>query len=222
MIKKLLDKEIIGVIYITSLTILALVWGFSLIPSPQSEKSFVYDHKRIIDLGQINDTISDYDQNNGTLPQTLNQLTYNADDSTSPLNKVDPQTNASYGYIVTDSTDYKLCATFSTNSSNDDMSAYDDASGDYANFISQFAHPAGYYCFSENVSGNSPSVSPTTYCIGDDCQISPSPTVFPVRPPCGVYEPGNSNNSACPMIKLNTSPAVYNSNANNSPAGGAN
>jgi hypothetical protein len=229
MIEKLHNKESFGIIYITVLTVVALVWGFSIIPSRQSEQSLVYDHKRIIDLGEINDTISDYYQNNNYLPQTLGQLTTNSDDATSPLNKFDPQTKAPYGYIVVDQTDYKLCAGFSSNSANDDPGAYDDANGDYDNFISQFAHPAGYYCFSENVSANSASVSPSPTCLGD-CGTTPTPTPSPViiyRSPCGppYRTEGISGNIACPMIPGNPSHVIYNGNAaeetpTTSPVGG--
>jgi hypothetical protein len=224
MIEKLYNKETLGILYITILTIVALVWGFHLIPSPKSEQAFVYDHKRIIDLGEINDTINDYYQNNGNLPQTLDQLNYNIDDSTTSLNKIDPQTQTPYNYTIVDQSDYKLCATFSTNSANDQANAYDDANGDYSNFIGQFEHPAGYYCFNENVSGNSVSVSPSPTCLGN-CQTSPTPIVVPFRPPCGPPVDFGTAHIACPMLRVNPSPAIYNGNADgsqgNSPAQGS-
>jgi hypothetical protein len=205
MIENLNKKDKFALVYITVLTIIAVWYGFSLIPSRTATMSMVYDHKRIIDLGEISDTIDDYYGNTGKLPATLGQLNYNADDTT-PLNKIDPETKQPYRYIITSSTTYKLCATFATNSSKDDPNAYDDANEDYASFIDDFAHPAGYYCFNENESGDSSgSFAPSPACLGD-CQ-SPAPTV-PIIRPCR----SNNGVTMCPMIRVNPLPTVYNSN----------
>jgi len=191
-------KDTFALLYLTVLSAVALVYGFTIIPSPTTIQKIIADHKRIIDLGSIQTTVDDYYSNNGVLPQSLNDLNYNANDATTPLQKNDPQTKQQYEYTQTSPTDYRLCATFSTDSSNDDLGAYDDANNDYASFISQFSHPAGHYCFDEyddpssinnnSNNGNATDITtPTPMCEGNNCPVYPSdgsPTPVPM--------PGNS------------------------------
>lgn len=175
MIKNLRKKETLAIIYMTLLAGLALVWGFSIIPFPGRENGIINDHKRVIDLANIQNSIDSYYTTNNHLPQTLSTLG-NSSDYGTPLETTDPQTNQEYGYIITSPNTYNLCATFSTSSSQDDPNAYDDSSGDYASYSDQFKHPSGYYCFSEYDSNNSdndtisPSPIPSYTCIGDGCQ----------------------------------------------------
>jgi len=176
-------KDIIAVMYITILTIVAVVYGFNIIPSPSKEKLMVADHKRVIDLGTIQAAIDDYYQNNSMLPQSLNELTYNANDPSTPLNKVDPQTHQPYEYFITSPTSYQLCALFLTNSAQDDTNAYDDAASDYSTYSSNFKHPAGHFCFTKTETSTdipSPyeqlSPAPSTYF-----ELSNTPTPFPIN-----------------------------------------
>ncbi|HVA96500.1 MAG TPA: hypothetical protein VND99_02505 [Candidatus Acidoferrales bacterium] len=186
------SKDLIAILYITILAVLAIIWGFSIIPFPGTEKGIISDHKRVIDIGQIRDTIDDYYQNNGQLPQTLSALTYNVD-ATSPLNTIDPQTNEPYEYMITGQTEYELCATFATSSTRDDPSAYDNTSSDYTTFMDEFKHPAGHFCFHESESSD-PLVSPV---MPDNInyQISPSPidSINPSLSPVQIQKGGGGS-----------------------------
>jgi len=182
-------KDIIALMYITILTIAALVYGFNIIPSPHTEQLMVADHKRVIDLGSIQTTIDDYYQNNSVLPQSLNDLNYNANDSSTPLNKFDPQTRQPYVYFATSPTTYQLCATFSTDSSHDDANAYDDQNNDYVSFSDQFKHPVGHYCFDESEAADD---SPSPY---DMPSTSPSPSPYDMHGNTPTPAPLNGQNS---------------------------
>jgi len=180
------NKELVAFIYITFFAVIALIYGFKIIPSALTERGITYDHKRIINLGQITNSINSYYQDNFQLPQSLDKITTNANDSTTPLIKVDPQTNHPYQYVITGLTTYKVCANFSTASSKDDPNGYDDADGDYANYKDQFPHPAGYHCFDEdaNASNDYPSDVPSPICLGSGCpNLSPVPTAPSGTPP---------------------------------------
>src|SRR6266480_2690090 len=94
-------KDTFAILYITVLTVIALVWGFSIVPFPGTQKDVGNDHNRVIDLQEIVDTINDYSQTNNQLPPTLKDLNYNFDDSAHPLPITDPQTNQPYTYNLT-------------------------------------------------------------------------------------------------------------------------
>jgi hypothetical protein len=173
-------KDILAMIYITILTVVALVYGFNIIPSPAKEQQISMDHKRVIDLGTLQTSIDDYYQNNNTLPQSLNDLTFNTNDFSTPLHKTDPQTQDPYQYFVTSPTSYQLCATFATSSSQDDTNAYDDTNADYSSYSSTFTHPAGHFCFSET---ETPADTPSPYELGTpppDSTQTTVPTAVPV------------------------------------------
>jgi hypothetical protein len=189
---KKVNKDIFAIIYIAFFAILALVYGFSIIPTPAVERARTNDHKRVIALGLIKDAIDDYYQNHSELPQSLGAVNSNIDGS-GPLNKVDPETNEQYKYMVNQSAStYKLCATFSTTSSKDtDPNGYDDPNGDYSNFKDQFNHPIGYHCFSENENGDSTddslnSSTPTMSCVGSGCSLTPTPAPITQANPFAV------------------------------------
>ncbi|HWY79896.1 MAG TPA: hypothetical protein VNW29_06075 [Candidatus Sulfotelmatobacter sp.] len=191
MIGKQFNKDAITLAYITILTAIALVYGFTIIPSPALQQMFAIDHKRVVNLGYIQSSIDTYYQTNSQLPKSLNELTTNSYNSQEPLSKIDPQTKQPNGYIITSSSTYKLCATFATNSSKEDVNSYDITNNyDYPTFKDKFKHPVGYYCFNEKEyqntynSSNSPTPSfePNTSPIYN--QLSPIPT---------VYEPKNKS-----------------------------
>jgi len=178
------NTDLLAFVYITFFAVIALIYAFRIIPSASTERAITNDHKRIIDIGQLTDNISTYYQNNSQLPPNLNVLTSNIDSSTTPLVKIDPETFQPYQYTITGPGTYKICADFSTASSKDDPSGYDDATGDYANFKAQFTHPVGYHCFDENENNNGVSTSiPPATCLGGGCpDASPVPT-YPSETP---------------------------------------
>lgn len=177
MIVKQNKKTIIGLIYVTVLTGIALVYGFSIIPSPSMERNLTADHKRVTDLGYLQQAIDNYYQNNGVLPESLKEITSNTYDPSSPLDKTDPQTKVPYEYKQVDSYTYKLCALFQTSSKKENTAEIDTSNPSYSNFSSQFTHGIGYHCFTENESGASSNdiPVPTMTCLGGGCPVTPTP-----------------------------------------------
>lgn len=184
MIGKLNKKDILALSYITLLSLVAVVYGFSVIPSPASEQTIATDHKRVVDLAYIKEAVDNYYQTNtSTLPQTLDEITTRAYDSSTPLEKNDPQTNQLYEYTVTGPYSYRLCATFTTDSSKELADTTDQTTVDYPVYKAQFVHPTGHFCFNEHE----------------------TPPYYPPYP-CRAR-------MMCPMIRAKTQPAVYNGNA---------
>lgn len=182
MIGKMLNKDLLAPIYITILSLIAVVYGFTIVPSPQAERNMTLDHKRVVDLGNLQASIDTYYQNNNTLPSSLNIL--KPDDPGTKLYMIDPETKQPYGYKVTNPVAYKLCTTFLTNSSKEETNIYDENNPDYSTYKDNFKHPAGYYCFNENETGDSNtsgSPEPTYYSAG-----STTPTPAPGNKPAAI------------------------------------
>jgi len=166
MIVKLTKKDIIAIGYITLLSIVAVVYAFSVIPSPATERTLATDHKRVSDLGEIQLAVDNYYQTNNTLPQSLDNLTTLPYSTSTPLEKTDPQTHQPYEYSVTGPYSYKLCATFATDSSKEKPNQYDDINVSYPMFSGDFSHPVGHFCFAEK----------------EQPPYNPHPSIFPCTP----------------------------------------
>lgn len=186
MIGKLTSKDKIALLYMTTLSIVAVLYGFSIIPSPSTENLISTDHKRVVDLANIQASVDDYYQSNSVLPPSLDEMTTNINDTTTPLEKNDPKTKQPYSYQVISPYAYKLCATFTNNSYNENPNNSDTVNPDYATYSSDFKHPAGYYCFTER----------------ETPANAPLPT-YPTQYPC-------KKGAMCPMIPAHASPAIYN------------
>jgi hypothetical protein len=189
MIGNMTKKDIVALSYITFLSIASVIYGFSIIPSPASEHVIATDHKRVVDLANIQSAVDNYYQTNNTLPPTLDVLTTQAYDGSTPLAKTDPQTKQPYEYSVTGQYSYELCATFTTDSNKEKPNPDDTTVPDYSSYKDQFNHPIGHYCFTES----------------EQTTDSPSPVeVYPSRLPCTAGK-------MCPMMPVGEpSPALYN------------
>jgi hypothetical protein len=178
MIGKLPKKDIIALLYITILTVIALVYGFSTIPSPVAQREKSYDHQRVVHLGQLKYSIDEAYRKTYQLPNTLSEISENVYSPSMPLEKTDPETKAAYEYTKVSNSppSFKLCATFTTDSMNEDPYAYDDANYNYSSFSNDFKHPKGHYCFTFTPNSYYPTPSPqvTTY---------PTTTTPPSRKP---------------------------------------
>jgi hypothetical protein len=197
MIGKLNKKDSIALIYITLLSIIAVVYSFSIIPSPLTEQNITTDLKRVDDLANIKTAVDNYYQTNGTLPQSLGELTQQAFSYTQPLEKTDPQTKQPYEYTILNQYSYQLCATFTTDSKKDQPDSYVTTSVSYPVYNGDFTHPQGHYCFTQR---EQPPYPP------------PSIQINPTKYPCRAGR-------MCPMVLPTVpSPATYNGNVSPTPA----
>lgn len=172
------------------LAVIAVGYGFTVIPSPTEQRDKNYDATREGDLENISYAIDDYDYAYDRLPDNLSQIdltTYIYDDEKKRSYLEDPQTKIPYEYVVTSPTSYKLCATFGAESDEYDASVPDEYNRDITN------HPKGYYCFVREVYryeeddetvdreiSPSPLPLPSINCIKAPCTTGtvPSPTVY--------------------------------------------
>ena len=152
-------KDRISIIYITILTVIALVYGFMTIPSPAEQRKIVEDHRRVSDLGAIKQNIEDYYTAHKTLPQSLEEV--------KPISLKDPETNAQYEYrILYEVPPYiQLCANFTTDSAKDNPYETDSSNYTYQSYSGNFPHPKGHYCFKLNINYYSPTPTETPTSI---------------------------------------------------------
>jgi hypothetical protein len=124
----------------------AIATGFWLLGSPGQQRQISLDNKRLEDLSSIASAISGQYTTPGSdqakpLPENLPAVL------PAPGSLTDPVSNQPYEYRrLTDST-YELCATFATDSSEQDDSMW---------LAQSWPHPAGRHCFKLEKAGTQP------------------------------------------------------------------
>lgn len=124
--------------------IASVIWAFSVLGSPRTQRLYKYDEQKISDLMNIDSSIQNYYSTKKSLPKNfteLSQLNYY-------INTIDPQKNVSYEYKVNGPLIYELCAEF--NKSSDDKTQVNRT---YPYGGSAWSHPAGRYCFQSGIDG---------------------------------------------------------------------
>lgn len=159
-------KTNLMLVFATVLTVLALLYGFSTIPSPAKQRDLKLDHKRVTDLGELQYSIDEYYRTNYILPASLNEVKPTSYSYLSKeLSKTDPETNQPYEYSKISDKKYQLCATFTTDSESD-MDEYDSENYSYSSYKNKFKHPEGRYCFElDTPVVYRPYPSPTFYML---------------------------------------------------------
>jgi hypothetical protein len=131
------------------LVLCSIVWGFTVLGSPATQKLYKYDTAKINSLQEINNYITSFYAENGKLPENL--------ENTGSLayypNIIDSQTNKPYEYIKKDALSYSLCAEF--NKASDSRMDKLSTSSVYPYGGVSGIHPAGRYCFEQKVNANS-------------------------------------------------------------------
>lgn len=124
------------------LVLLSIGAGFVIVGTPQQAQQMRYDSQRISDLQSIQREVTGYWQTTRRLPASLAELS-NFMGEYGTL--TDPDTNIAYEYSTISDLSFKLCATFTTSSSN--------ISNSYARpvrnkgIMGSWVHKAGYDCF---------------------------------------------------------------------------
>ncbi|MSU44640.1 hypothetical protein EXS45_00435 [Candidatus Nomurabacteria bacterium] len=126
----------------------AIVWGFSVLGSPRTQRLYKYDEQKVNDLQNINNQITNFYSIKGTLPKNIEEMI----GRNYYVSQVDPQNKKSYEYLKTNETTYDLCAEFNK-ASNDKMSQ------DYLYLdiysTTSWSHPTGRHCFVQTINPNS-------------------------------------------------------------------
>lgn len=103
-------KRVMYVNYAAGLVVLlTVVGGFLIIGSPGSARLYRFDDQRVNDLTNLQYQIVNYWQTKEKLPATLAEL---KDPFSGNYIPVDPDTGASYRYVVKGPLSFSLCATF--------------------------------------------------------------------------------------------------------------
>ena len=90
--------------------VVSIIYSFSVMGLPQSQRALQLDETRISDLQNIQSQVTSYYQFKNTVPPSLATL---INPISSYLMPVDPETKLPYQYEKLASTSFKLCATFS-------------------------------------------------------------------------------------------------------------
>ena len=97
---------------ISAVVIAAIIYGFSIIGSPFKKAALKNDQTRILNLNSLSWDIENYATENKKLPEKLSDVSFT---NSNYLN--DPKTKKPYTYVKESDTEYKLCATFELDSS---------------------------------------------------------------------------------------------------------
>lgn len=130
---------IVGILTVVMLA--AIVYGIIESGSPLEARSKKFDSQRVTDISNLSIAIESYYSKNRKFPNSLGdvkEFLYGA------KNSIDPETKIEYEYLK-ESSSYKLCATFATDSTQSDE---DNFNPSYINrFGEKFKHSKGHYCF---------------------------------------------------------------------------
>jgi len=124
----------------TLVILLSIVWGFTVLGSPRTQRLIKYDEQKVNHLSSMDSYIRSHYYNKGVLPENTTEI-----DQYYALN--DPQTQEPYKYVKTGDLTYELCAKFNKPKQDNINDRY------YTGYPNQaWVHPAGDYCFKFKVS----------------------------------------------------------------------
>ena len=143
-----MGKKIWGIV--SGLIILfAIIVGFSIIGSPQSQRLSKLDSQKVTDLQNIQWQIISYWQKTGALPSAAAALNDSLSGFSYPL---DPQTGEMYEYKMTGQYSFQLCANFNRPSSAQQSSAYPILTNPKGSLsMDYWTHETGRVCFDRNI-----------------------------------------------------------------------
>jgi len=130
-----MKKNKLIMIALTIIVTLTVVYGFVDGGSPQAARNKRNDDKRIQDIQSMKNWINSYYTKNTTLPATLQEAAASYSSSGNSKVPVDPETNNAYLYQIVTDKEYKICATFSTNTSDTTQK-----------YMVEYEHPSGSHC----------------------------------------------------------------------------
>ena len=128
----------------------AIVSGFFIIGTPQSQRLARFDRQKINDLQNIQWQIVNFWQNKERLPENLSEL---GDPISNFIIPIDSQTEEQYGYNVISEFTFELCADFnkeSTEQSNTNIRVAKPFGGPSIE-NSNWAHKEGKVCFERTI-----------------------------------------------------------------------
>jgi type II secretory pathway pseudopilin PulG len=122
----------------TAVVAAAVICALVMLGAPSAQRQRKMDAVRIQDLTTIASHVNGYFTGHKTLPADLGTL---AKEPGYRIRQSDPETGKPYDYQILDSTTYRLCAEFATDSSSKSSDAYANV---------KWAHAQGHHCFDRN------------------------------------------------------------------------
>lgn len=104
-------------IVMTIIILASIIWGFSVLGSPKTQRLIKYDNQKIMDLQEIQWQVISYWQMNGFLPASLEQIISNKEYFVTV--PTDPQFEKSYRYEKKGEMTFELCAEFNEENTRD-------------------------------------------------------------------------------------------------------
>lgn len=146
--KPKIRKTIVNLV--TVVVSFGILVGLALAGSPGEIRDIKLDERRVNNLSGIQNEVISYWQNNGTLPESMDELS-------NPLSYYvlpkDPETDESYVYKVISDTKFQLCANFTTTTMNSKSQAYEYEY--YGRLNAEYwNHDSGVHCFDRNIDEN--------------------------------------------------------------------
>src|SRR3989338_1657689 len=134
---------------VVALGTIAIVAGFFVVGSPQSERLRQFDDRQKADLSTIQWQIVNFWQTKEELPETLDEL---RDDINGFVPPRDPESGDSYLYRTTGNLSFELCATFKTANTGKEVSqAYPRPVMDPYGMQENWMHDVGLTCFARTI-----------------------------------------------------------------------
>jgi type II secretory pathway pseudopilin PulG len=155
---------------IAVIVVAVLIAAFVTNGNPFEKQKQARDQQRLSGLSQISTEVQNYYQKNKKVPDNMTQL-----DTTYLQDLRDPQTNNPYEYQKVDDERYKLCATFETNTKEQNAKER-IAMPPYSEEYPDTTHPTGNHCIQYKIPyylKETPPPVPTPL-------NSPTPTVLPI------------------------------------------
>jgi len=128
-------KNQITMIVVSIIVITTVIYGFLDGGSPQAARNKRFDDKRIQDIQMIKNWVSSYYNKNKVLPLTLLESSTSFNNSGNTKVPTDPESNIEYKYQTISNNKYKICTTFSTDTTNSSPQ-----------YLLEYSHPTGLYC----------------------------------------------------------------------------
>ncbi len=133
---------------ISTVVVAAVVVGFFVAGSPQSQRLVRFDQERINNLQTIQWQVVSYWQNKRVLPVKLDDL---KDDISGFVAPVDPETRVAYEYKATGALSFRLCSEFKTQYQAAGGRAYEQPVIGKEGIASNWDHAIGKVCFDRTI-----------------------------------------------------------------------
>ncbi len=137
------------------LVLAAIIAGFVTVGSPTKQRNLRFDGQRVSDLNNIQWKIINHWQTKGVLPEKLEDMNDQLYGDKIPM---DPESKKAYVYDVTNKTQFKLCASFSLKSQDNEGRGNYYGGYRYGSYLDtsmgeneSWKHEAGNVCFERTI-----------------------------------------------------------------------